>query len=191
MLYGDDEDTRSFKDKGKVPGIWNQVQHVPTSTSRTHLEFALLSMLTMLHNVDKAFSRRCFLKLQWVSKQIAPVGEKILINTFHWKKNHHAEKSEYRNSFFTEILPRKCFHLTMALIAFIDQTKEQNKLNSSWDQFPISSKVFDWRKNKFGTKIYSEEKYIGHKNIKIIYIERANVFIFFSGDDTFVCLFHP
>ena len=102
MLYGDDEDTRSFKNKGKdkVPGVWNQVQHVPTSTSRTHLEFALLSMLTMLHNVDKAFSRRCFFKLQWVSKQIAPVGEKILINTFHWKKNHHAEKSEYRNSFF-------------------------------------------------------------------------------------------
>ena len=106
MLYGDDEDTRSFKNKGKdkVPGIWNQVQHVPTSTSRTHPEFALLSMLTMLHNVDKAFSRRCFLKLQWVSKQIAPVGEKILINTVYIERKITVDKSMKKEKVFSSWL---------------------------------------------------------------------------------------
>ena len=81
-----------------------QVQHVPTSTSRTHLEFALLSMLTMLHNVDKAFSRRCFLKLQWVSKQIAPVGEKILINTVYIERKITVDKSMKKEKVFSSWL---------------------------------------------------------------------------------------
>ena len=48
----------------------------------------------------------------------------------------------------------KCFHLTIALIAFIDQTKEQNKLNSSRDQFPSSRKVL----NRGGGNIRAETK---------------------------------
>ena len=46
--------------------------------------------------------------------------------------------------------------MTIALIAFIDQTKEQNKLNSSRDQFPSSRKVLNRERGEYSGRDKNE-----------------------------------